>query len=146
MYAAQSSAALTSAQCSVCLLFLRSLSGQRTKCRNTLADTVSQHCYSGDESAVLNRIAHPPPSIFGTVRRHTQGLWILIVYQTAKLKLTVPWMEPRTHSYIWTVSTESHQHHIPRAKLTPTAFPRNEGVLWTPLQLVLYWSFGKRWI
>lgn len=114
-------AAVTALRC-VCLLFLTSLSGQSTNWRNILTDTGSQHCYSGNESAVLNRIAFPQPpvtppphpSIFATVSRHSQRLWILIVYQTAKVKLTV---------VISGQFQQSHQHHIPCTKLTPAAFP-----------------------
>lgn len=150
MHSAQASAA--AALCCVCLLFLRSLSDQRTNSRNTLTDTVSQYCHSGDESAVLNRIAFPP-----TLRHHHLSppaplslAQSVVIPRGCESSLCTrllhsSWLFPEwncTHNYIWTVSTvppTSHTMHQTHS----SSFPRNQGVFWTPLWLVFYWLFSE---
>lgn len=93
--------------------------------RNTQTDTVSRLCVSGDESTVLNRItpSRPtPPSIFGTLCRRTQRLWILIVYQTDSTQADCS-RNGSADSVISGRLQQSHQHHIPSTKLTPAVFP-----------------------
>lgn len=129
MHAAEASAVMT-ALCCVCLLFLRSLSGQRTNSRNTLTDTVSQHCYSGNESAVLNRIAFPqPPSLLPPAPLSLAQSVVIPRGCESSLctrLLNSSWLFPEwncTHAVISGQFQQSHQHHIPCSKLTPAAFP-----------------------
>lgn len=116
--------------------------------RSILTDRISQHCYTGHKSAVLNSLSPPPVPIPRLSSPTSLYLWHRrSSYPEAVNPHCVPdcrsqvWLFPEWKCcYIWTVSTvptASHTMHQTHS----SNFPRNEGVFWTPLWLGFYWLF-----